>query len=203
MRPQFNNASDSRRPHGSSYLILLWILAPRAGFEPATIRLTVECSTAELPRNRRNRRGFATGQRITKPPSLAKREMGRSSATSTGDANGLCDQGLLALLTNRRLRSGVPSGNSASRPCREPSPKKTHSQPIPTLRRGVARGDSMPDTETDALGPSIVPSKIPSRIPEMSDDECLVRLAQAVRDHDSDRLDEVARLIGRLVVPIE
>ena len=57
----------------------------------------------------------------------------------------------------------------------------------------------MPDTETDALGPSIVPSKIP----EMSDDECLVRLAQAVRDHDSDRLDEVARLIGRLAVPIE
>ena len=30
-------------------------LAPRAGFEPATIRLTVECSTAELPRNRRNK----------------------------------------------------------------------------------------------------------------------------------------------------
>ncbi len=26
-------------------------LAPRAGFEPATIRLTVGCSTAELPRN--------------------------------------------------------------------------------------------------------------------------------------------------------
>jgi hypothetical protein len=69
------------------------------------------------------------------------------------------------------------------------------------LRRGVARGDSMPDTETDALGPG--PSIVPSKIPEMSDDECLVRLAQAVRDHDSDRLDEVARLIGRLVVPIE
>src|SRR6516225_6786154 len=28
-------------------------LAPRAGFEPATIRLTVGCSTAELPRNKR------------------------------------------------------------------------------------------------------------------------------------------------------
>jgi hypothetical protein len=27
-------------------------LAPWAGFEPATIRLTVECSTAELPGNR-------------------------------------------------------------------------------------------------------------------------------------------------------
>lgn len=26
-------------------------LAPRAGFEPATYRLTVECSTAELPGN--------------------------------------------------------------------------------------------------------------------------------------------------------
>ncbi len=59
----------------------------------------------------------------------------------------------------------------------------------------------MPDTETDALGPGL--SIVPSKIPEMSDDECLVRLAQAVRDHDSDRLDEVARLIGRLVVPIE
>src|ERR1700722_2170990 len=32
----------------------LVLLAPRAGFEPATIRLTVECSTAELPRNRRS-----------------------------------------------------------------------------------------------------------------------------------------------------
>ena len=67
----------------------------------------------------------------------------------------------------------------------------------------------MPDSEADALGPgpSIVPSKmpakIPAKIPAMSDDECLVRLAQAVKDHDSDRLDEVARLIGRLVVPIE
>ena len=28
-------------------------LAPRAGFEPATCRLTVECSTAELPGNNR------------------------------------------------------------------------------------------------------------------------------------------------------
>jgi hypothetical protein len=34
-------------------------LAPRAGFEPATIRLTVGCSTAELPRNRRSKRSRA------------------------------------------------------------------------------------------------------------------------------------------------
>jgi hypothetical protein len=37
----------------------------------------------------------------------------------------------------------------------------------------------------------------------MSDDECLARLARAVEDHDSDRLEEVARLIGRLAVTIE
>lgn len=37
----------------------------------------------------------------------------------------------------------------------------------------------------------------------MSDDECLFRLAQAVRAHDSAHLDEVARLIARLVVTIE
>src|SRR5437588_10770719 len=39
-------------------------VAPRAGFEPATIRLTVECSTAELPRNRRT--GFASGPAYNK-----------------------------------------------------------------------------------------------------------------------------------------
>jgi hypothetical protein len=84
-------------------------------------------------------------------------------------------------------------------------PQKDAFAADPRTRRGFVRGDSMPDTETDVLrpGPSIVPSNIPANIPAMSDDECLDRLAQAVRDHDSDRLDEVARLIGRLVVPIE
>ena len=48
-------------------------LAPRAGFEPATIRLTVECSTAELPRNKAKRRSLA--KRITKPFGLAKDEL--------------------------------------------------------------------------------------------------------------------------------
>ena len=40
-------------------------------------------------------------------------------------------------------------------------------------------------------------------LPKVSDDECLVRLAKAVEDHDPESLDEVARLIGRLAVPIE
>ena len=63
----------------------------------------------------------------------------------------------------------------------------------------------MPDTQTVLIRP--VPSIVPNDIAAMSDDECLIRLAQAVRDHDSAAasvdLDEVARLIGRLAVTIE
>jgi hypothetical protein len=47
------------------------------------------------------------------------------------------------------------------------------------------------------------PSIDPHDLPAMSDDQCLVRLAQAVESHDVEQLDEVARLIGRLAVAIE
>ena len=57
----------------------------------------------------------------------------------------------------------------------------------------------MPIIQTERAIPSIVPSDVPA----MSDDECLSRLARAVKDHDAEQLDEVARLIGRLAVPIE
>jgi hypothetical protein len=40
-------------------------------------------------------------------------------------------------------------------------------------------------------------------VPLASDDECLALLAKAVEDHDPESLDTVARLIGRLAVPIE
>ena len=66
--------------------------------------------------------------------------------------------------------------------------------------RGFTKGDSMPDTQTD-LRP--IASIVPSDVPVLSDDECLFRLAQAVQEHDSEHLDEVARLIGRLAVTIE
>ena len=59
----------------------------------------------------------------------------------------------------------------------------------------------MPDIQTARIRP--VPSMVPNDIPAMSDDECIVRLAQAVRDQDSEHLDEVARLIGGLAVTIE
>jgi hypothetical protein len=59
----------------------------------------------------------------------------------------------------------------------------------------------MPDLMTDLRRP--MPSLVPNDIPTMSDDECLIRLAQAIAEHDSGHLDEVARLIGRLAVIIE
>ena len=65
----------------------------------------------------------------------------------------------------------------------------------------ATEGDSMPDIQTDPG--RTVPSIVPSDIPGMSDDECLIRLAQAIREHDSADLDEVARLIARLAVTIE
>ena len=66
---------------------------------------------------------------------------------------------------------------------------------------GFMGADSMPANATDQSrgAPSIVPSDIPA----MSDDECLLRLAQAIEDHDAAHLDEVARLIARLAVTIE
>jgi hypothetical protein len=59
----------------------------------------------------------------------------------------------------------------------------------------------MPDHLTDPAKP--VPSIVPSDVPALSDDECVLRLARAVEEHDSGHLDEVARLIGRLAVAIE
>ena len=58
----------------------------------------------------------------------------------------------------------------------------------------------MPEIQTDLI--RAVPSIVPSDIPAMSDAECLIRLARAVRECDSARLDEVARLIARLAVTI-
>lgn len=61
--------------------------------------------------------------------------------------------------------------------------------------------DSMPANATELK--NAVPSIVPTDVPAMSDEECLVRLAQAIKEHDAKHLDEVARLIGRLAVAIE
>ena len=59
----------------------------------------------------------------------------------------------------------------------------------------------MPSIATDLM--RSVPSIVPSDIPHLSDDECLRRLAVAVQEHDSEHLEELAQLIGRLAVTIE
>jgi hypothetical protein len=59
----------------------------------------------------------------------------------------------------------------------------------------------MPATANDLI--HTVPSIVPVGVPAMSDDECLFRLAQAVEAHDTEHLDEVARLIARLAVTLE
>ena len=65
----------------------------------------------------------------------------------------------------------------------------------------VRRRVHLPAIATDLT--SAVPSIVPSDVPAMSDEECLVRLARAIEEHDTEHLDEVARLIGRLAVTIE
>ena len=59
----------------------------------------------------------------------------------------------------------------------------------------------MPAIATDLM--RTVPSIVPSDIPDLSDDECLLRLARAIQEQDLEHLDEVAQLIGRLAVTIE
>jgi hypothetical protein len=59
----------------------------------------------------------------------------------------------------------------------------------------------MRDTQVDES--ELAPSILPTDIPDLSDDECLARLALAVETPDLARLDEVAALIGRLAVAIE
>ena len=65
---------------------------------------------------------------------------------------------------------------------------------------GFIEVDSMPLIEAE-LKPA--PPTVPIDVFDMSDDECLLRLAQAIEEHDTEHLDEVARLIARLAVPIE
>jgi hypothetical protein len=44
---------------------------------------------------------------------------------------------------------------------------------------------------------------VSAELPDLSDDECVTRLARAIATYDSEHLDEVVRLIGRLAVTIE
>ena len=79
-------------------------------------------------------------------------------------------------------------------PPNRPNPARASGLP------GFAKVDSMPVIEAD-LKPT--PSIVPSDVFDMSDDECLARLAEIVREPDLEHLDEMAHLIARLAVTIE
>jgi hypothetical protein len=98
-------------------------------------------------------------------------------------------------------RLGGSSGRSGGPSAPRSEPEKDPFTDDDGKRRPFAKGDSMSEIQTDLMRQ--VPSIVPHDIPAMSDEECLIRLAQAVQDHDSECLEEVARLIGRLAVTIE
>ena len=125
-----NRFADSTQTRGFLRIFGVWAkwliwLAPRAGFEPATIRLTVECSTAELPRNRAK-------------PSPRRAAYNKASKPCKG-RNGRCGCGAL-----RGRKSAVPQRfvvpswatkiavsrcrrNPAAQPCRELTANSTQS----------------------------------------------------------------------------
>jgi hypothetical protein len=53
------------------------------------------------------------------------------------------------------------------------------------------------------LAPSKAISFVSAELPDLSDNECVTRLARAIATYDSEHLDEVARPIGRLAVSIK
>jgi len=83
---------------------------------------------------------------------------------------------------------------------REMTAKSAYS-PTTLAPAGFAGSDEMHELQTDLM--QAAPSIVPSDILALSDDECMVRLARAIDDHDSAHLDELARLIARLAVVIE
>lgn len=60
----------------------------------------------------------------------------------------------------------------------------------------------MTSTKT-SNSPNLAPTLDEQSMHVITDDECVVRLAHALDEHDDKRLSEVALLIGRLAVPIE
>jgi hypothetical protein len=61
----------------------------------------------------------------------------------------------------------------------------------------------MPSTNVEPVRGVSSPSLIPMEIETLSDEECVERLAHTVEEHDSEHLDELAQLLGRLAVVIE
>ena len=107
-------------------------MAPRAGIEPATFRLTVERSTAELPRNK----PFFTHRAYNKAPLLCKAVKVRSAFAEATERHPSYEG-----LAEPKLRSSEgwrprPESNRGARIC---SPLRNHSATWPLK---VVSGDS-------------------------------------------------------------
>lgn len=79
--------------------------------------------------------------------------------------------------------------------------KSTQSAPTLWLPAHLIKGIRMRPTEATLT--TSTPHIEAPLLARLSDDECLDLLAREIETHDSTHLDDVARLIGRLAVPIE
>ncbi|MGJ4881393.1 MULTISPECIES: hypothetical protein [unclassified Bradyrhizobium] len=61
----------------------------------------------------------------------------------------------------------------------------------------------MPNTVVPFAEAVSAPSLIPDQVERLSDDECLTRLADMMTRGDSEHIDEIVQLLGRLAVVIE
>ena len=174
-------------------------VAPRAGFEPATIRLTVECSTAELPRNRRKgvreRAAYNKAFRACKGP------------------NGWLRHGIKNRL-KRAAAQGFVAISDRPVPARSPAairgiPRRHGpSRQIDSIGRRASSTPGFTELIRCQLFPTdLMKAGALDRAERHSRHERRRMPAsgsrEAVETHDSEHLDEVARLIGRLAVTIE
>jgi hypothetical protein len=115
-------ATDPKR--AKAIFLHVKVLAPRAGFEPATIRLTVECSTAELPRNRRNNRSRAAAYNKASGPCKGPNR----PLSQDIDREGNRLRRMICCPFRAHANRDMAAHTAIQRPLRaEPSAKKTYS----------------------------------------------------------------------------
>jgi hypothetical protein len=107
----------------AKYLICL---APRAGFEPATIRLTVECSTAELPRNRAKQGSQRAAYNKAPEPCKGRNVTLWRDTAMARKIPAL--QRFPVFSTGQQGRPASSARDPAAHPGHEPTAKSTHSQ---------------------------------------------------------------------------
>src|ERR1039457_5669918 len=101
------------------------VMAPRAGFEPATIRLTVECSTAELPRKRAKQGSRRAAYNKASEPCKGGNGLCRRCAPR-GRKSSVPPRFVVSFY-EAKSRSGRCRCDPAAQPCRELTANSTQS----------------------------------------------------------------------------